>query len=92
MELENEEAIVKMVELGFGVGIVSKRRLPLPGMKQLSLPVPGVDIVISAAVSSSYVPRRARVFLDICLNQIEGMSCRAACKNRPPEGVIGVQN
>jgi len=69
MELENEEAIVKMVELGLGVGVVAARRGPGSQLRILNTPIPYIDVPISAIIPSGYVSRCAKVFLDLLLEQ-----------------------
>lgn len=74
MELENEEAIAKMVELGFGVGVVSSRRLAETGLYELPMECGSVDVHISAVIASGYVHARTRVLLDRCFREVVSAS------------------
>ena len=66
MELENEEAIVRMVELGFGMGIVASRRIESTALKQCSGPVDHIDVDVVAVYALDYVSERVRAFLALC--------------------------
>lgn len=69
MELENEEAIVKMVQLGWGAGILSCRRASSDGLHCLQTEMDSTLLNIAAVHNSAYLSRTAREFLVLCRDQ-----------------------
>jgi DNA-binding transcriptional LysR family regulator len=67
MELENEEAIEKMIEINLGVGFVSLRRARTERLHVLKIRGARLVQSVAAVYSASYLPRKARQFLDICV-------------------------
>jgi DNA-binding transcriptional LysR family regulator len=69
MELENEEAIEKMIEISLGAGFIAKRRT-LKG-KLHSLQVGDAPIVqpIAAVRNDAYTPRSVSEFMALCREQ-----------------------
>lgn len=70
MELENEEAIEKMVGIGVGTGFISRRRAEVGGLRYLRLK----DLKLLAYTCAAYSTRipigpAAQAFLAMCLEQ-----------------------
>lgn len=66
IELENEEAIGKMIEINLGAGFLSLRRARSEHLHYLRT-AGGTVVLKTASVSSdSYVPRKTREFLRLC--------------------------
>ena len=68
MELENEEAIEKMVGIGLGMGFISRRRADATGLRYLRL----ADLNLYADICVAYSTRipiapAGREFLRACL-------------------------
>lgn len=73
LELENEEAVVKMVELGFGAGFIARRRAEREDLHVLSLPGPQVRLTIVAAYAAQTQSKPLRSFVELCLKHAQAL-------------------
>ena len=66
MEVENEEAIERMIEIGFGAGFLARRRATTDKIHYLKLSDGPILLHIAAVHLGAYVPKRTREFLQMC--------------------------
>jgi LysR family transcriptional regulator, cyn operon transcriptional activator len=66
MELENEEAIEKMIEVSCGAGFLARRRLPRAHMHRITVGDKKILLSNAGVRVGAYVPRRVEEFLRIC--------------------------
>jgi LysR family cyn operon transcriptional activator len=83
LELENEEAIVKMVELGFGAGFIARRRAERENLHILALPGPDVQLTVVAAYAMEATAKPLSSFVDLCLKHARSQDARAVGMSSP---------
>ncbi len=66
MELENEEAIEKMIEISLGAGFIAKRRILKSKLHSLQVGDNPIVLQIAAVRSDSYTPRSIIEFMALC--------------------------
>lgn len=66
MELENEEAIEKMIEITLGAGFVAKRRILKSRLHCLQVGDAPIMQHIAAVMNDSYTPRSVVEFMALC--------------------------
>jgi DNA-binding transcriptional LysR family regulator len=69
MELENEEAIEKMIEISLGAGFIAKRRILKSKLQSLEVGHAPIVQPIAAVINDSYTPRSVSEFMALCREQ-----------------------
>jgi LysR family cyn operon transcriptional activator len=69
MELENEEAIEKMIEITVGAGFIAKRRILKSRLHSLQVGDSPIVQHIAAVRNDSYTPRSIAEFMALCREQ-----------------------
>jgi DNA-binding transcriptional LysR family regulator len=69
MELENEEAIEKMIEITLGAGFIAKRRILKSKLHCLQVGDAPIVQNIAAVMNESYTPRSVGEFMSLCRDQ-----------------------
>lgn len=70
MELENEEAIEKMIEINLGIGFLSLRRTRSEHLHAIRIRGERIFQRVAAVRSNGYVPAKTKEFLRLCTEQI----------------------
>jgi len=71
MELENEEAIEKLIEISLGAGFIAKRRILKSRLHSLQVGDTPIVQHIAAVRNDSYTPRSISEFMALCREQAE---------------------
>jgi DNA-binding transcriptional LysR family regulator len=66
MELENEEAIEKMIDLSLGAGFIARRRITGGRLHSLNVGEKSILLNVAGVRRDSYTARRIQEFLRIC--------------------------
>src|SRR5581483_5488328 len=66
MELENEEAIEKMIDISMGAGFIAKRRVLKSRLHSVLVGDAPIVLNVAAVWNGSYTPRSVREFLTLC--------------------------
>jgi DNA-binding transcriptional LysR family regulator len=69
MELENEEAIEKMIEISLGAGFLAKRRIRKSRLHSLQVGDAPIVQNVAAVRTESYTPRSIVEFMGLCREQ-----------------------